>query len=1284
MKRTLLAILSALLLAPPSWGQADAEPVFKVSSQAEFDACTAVTYNYVRDPAWAWANNSIRLWYYVPGGGKHYVDDYLISPELELEANCLYSMEIKALSYSGGTTNAGSMQLLIADADAELPGGFGVLLTQEKLPYQSTFRDVEPYKVEFTVPATGKYKVALRGYGELMKANDWILTSLGESPVPRAVADLNVTPGAAGALNATVSFTMPSETITGQPLTGDLTYVLSRDDDVISTATAAPGATVSYTDDPAPEGPQTYSVVVKSGDDASDAATVSTYIGYETPAAPANAAFTTDGDTHVVTWEVPAGIHGVVLDPSTLAYSVSRVVNGAETLLGSVTGATTYTDTYAVTAPTRLSYRITAANGDKTSEAAETAAAKLGHINLPFADSFAGADFGSNWDVEQVSGTTGWTAEEDGYIGRATSDEISPVDNDGGMAYFPGFNANKSNQSRLVTAPVSRSSSTSPAVEFYLFKYTGTNKTDEGVKIQVSADNGEWTDVEGGHVTVKGDATGWQKYDIVLGDAIPADCSTYRIGFMTVNEYGYNIALDAVRVFNAIDNDLSVAVSAPATIVAGKEITLTVTVANNGTSDVAADAYTLAFLGDLAHGMEIPEMQPLPALSAVSYTFSLALDAEQARVAETVAMTATVEYAGDADIANNAATAAMATAFADKAPVEGLTLGRNEEGARTLSWTAAGDPAYVPLSFTEDFEDLEEGTTGQFNHFRGIDLDGKAGDTWYLVSGSDLNVVAPFSTVEKHGSKIVGVSVPSWTQQDDWLISEKLSCADISTYDMSLYIGFRGDRSSYTHKFEVLYTTAEEYDAADPAASFTNVIKQETTSSYGSDPIRVDNKLYKRSYTGIPAEARYIAIHLNTNANYSTAMWLDDITITENNPEPLLGYNVYQQGVGRLNSELIPSSELQFALGELTFPADGTVPEYYVTAVYPAGETAPSASVTIIVPKAPAELTASLSHDIFTGRNDITATWQAPDDALVVRTYIVRLNGAEVARTEETAYTFESVASGENVIAVATYADDIESTETTASLTVSDSDYARLTFTVGSNNGFVPEGLEITVGGYGETPLLLAVADNKAEIGYLPLGSYTASLAAERYKGWSAEISLSADSDVSVGLEEIIVTPVDLRVDITEPAGGEPEYLLSWNHSDIEMYRVTGYTVTLDGEQNATGLTETSCRLTGVTEGSHTAGVRADYASGSSEETTVMFNGMSGIAGGGIQAIAVRGLRGMIRVSGLSGDSLLEVFNAAGTAVYAGRADASTVEIPAAAGVYVVKTACGTAKVIVK
>lgn len=82
-----------------------------------------------------------------------------------------------------------------------------------------------------------------------------------------------------------MSFTLPSATISGQPLDGTLKYSIFRGDGetAVKTGRGAAGEYVSYTDNDCGEGTVSYSVTVESAGNTSERVTASTYVGKETP-----------------------------------------------------------------------------------------------------------------------------------------------------------------------------------------------------------------------------------------------------------------------------------------------------------------------------------------------------------------------------------------------------------------------------------------------------------------------------------------------------------------------------------------------------------------------------------------------------------------------------------------------------------------------------------------------------------------------------------------------------------------------------------------------------------------------------------------------------------------------------------------------------------------------------------------------------------------------------------------------------------------------------------------
>lgn len=583
--------------------------------------------------------------------------------------------------------------------------------------------------------------------------------------------------------------------------------------------------------------------------------------------------------------------------------------------------------------------------------AAPFATAADGLLALPLADSFADGSLAPFWTAERVSGNFDWEAV------AAPEDKPSPepFDGDGGLLYYHSFRSMKGNSARLATAPIDAASATAPVIQFYLYHH---NVGNDLVKVQVSADGGEWADVPGSEVTIGGDAVGWKQYIVPLSDAIPAGASQFRVALTAVSAYGFNIVVDNVRIFNMAGKDLSIALAADGPIVAGHTSILKMTVSNNSATAVAAGDYAVTVTTPEGIAVDVPETVDVPALGMAVLPLSVTINAMHASAAESYDFAAAVTMEGDEEVANNSASIAVETAFSKNPVVTGVGVER-VDGADMLSWNHAIDPDYAPVALTEGFESYEEHFGGPFGGWEALDLDGKGGsDQVYNAQGSALNVGAiPQGSTWRNlvrgfeGEKMLCVTVPSGAQQDDWLISPLIEADPQSTLTLSFKIGFKNFSVSQINNFEILYTNSDaELDPARPAtllnAMFEDVrVNIPAASSGTTDPIDLEEMVFE----GIPGTARRVAIHFKSKMTsyIPNAIWLDCLSLTEVSPVELLGYNVYEVGGWwGLNEEPIPAGTNSFVIPAA---ADGGLAtrKVFVTAIYNDGEAAPSEIVEI-------------------------------------------------------------------------------------------------------------------------------------------------------------------------------------------------------------------------------------------------------------------------------------------------------------------------------------------------
>lgn len=942
--------------------------IFDLTKQANFNQCTQISFQYDHEsvPAWMWYSYYNCAELYSSSITEPYYDDYLLTPELELKQGYKYVVTTAPCCETNGKTT--NLHIYFGQGGASDAENFTLVKSFMDIPYNSPYyaSSIEDRTADFFVTETGNYRVAFRGEPNRMYMLRTQIIEYGPSTVPAQVSDFLVTPDPDGAEQATVSFTLPSTTETGQNLTGEeLTYNIYRDGTLIKSGTANAGTQVSYVDNDVAAGEVSYSIEIVRGEDKTALLTVNTYVGPETPSPVSAVILSGKAGEYSISWTAPTtGIHNAVLDPSKLTYTVTRKVGDESQEIASSISATECTDDFVAQEIAELYYEVVAEYGEEVSQAAASNSMKVGSLSLPFEDSFANAVIDAlKWEDEVSAGTGSYKWQPAARIGSSTSNLTADAyDGDGGLAFYNFYNINKGNANRLMTMPISRASSTSPVVDFYLWRF---GKGDDYIKLQIQVDGGEWQDIEdavfqniAGETDPEPDDNGWYNYKVGFGSYLPEDCITYRIAFNAVSAYGYNMAIDAVRIFNVAGADLAVSsIVAPETVVAGNNLELTVNISNNG-GDVAADDYMVVIDSDFPFDIPV-ETVDISSLGNHQFKVLVPVTAEEAYDTPIYTFSAKVIYEADEDASNNeCAPVEVATAFSRyDAPKNVIAEVVEEEDIPSISitWDSAKDLEYEPVNIVETFNDLEKDQVEEFNGWISIDLDGEEGSYHYNVGSSEFIVTNGGSPSGGDGNYL-GVTTKSGTQQDDWLISPMLSCKDGSSMNFEARVACKNVSSSYSIHLELMYCEDEEFDVENPSASFKS-LKAWSSSTYG--PLYQNATFCKIDYSGIPSSAKYVALHFDTKTNYDMAMWVDDLKVYEVDETPLVGYHVYERDFGRLNEEALTPETLEHTVVDKARTKDTVSRSFYVTAIYPDGESEPSELATVDVSTSVEEILAS-------------------------------------------------------------------------------------------------------------------------------------------------------------------------------------------------------------------------------------------------------------------------------------------------------------------------------------
>jgi len=226
--------------------------------------------------------------------------------------------------------------------------------------------------------------------------NSWLVNLYVQEPLAEDDAPAAVTNLAAnfegGSTTGTVSFTAPTTTYAGDPLTGTLNYVVTANGEQVATGTVETGADAAVEVN-APTGNVTFVVIVSNEAGNSPQSKVEAYVGAETPNAPTNVTFDYNYDTmhSTVTWIAPTtGVNGMELDPEGLSYNVYRMPDNV--LVGEGIKDTVFTEEFAPSTLAAYQYKIEPVHHTMVGETAESNKAVIGPaLDLPYTNNFNNA-----------------------------------------------------------------------------------------------------------------------------------------------------------------------------------------------------------------------------------------------------------------------------------------------------------------------------------------------------------------------------------------------------------------------------------------------------------------------------------------------------------------------------------------------------------------------------------------------------------------------------------------------------------------------------------------------------------------------------------------------------------------------------------------------------------------------------------------------------------------------------------------------------------------------------
>jgi len=323
------------------------------------------------------------------------------------------------LSAPGGETNTNTIEGVLSTLNTgydfyqgtsmACPHVSGVIaLILSMAPGEFTNEEVLDFVKDTTddIDASNPGYIGQLGTGRLnaMAALQEALFYMADPDAPAAPTNFTITADEDGELSATLSWTNPTESASGEPLADLDTIKIFHADELIHyilDPVIGEEESFTYTDI---DEDGTYMYVIRGANFAGEglAAAASAYIGHDVPAAPTDITLSAEGSNGAVIWTAPTvGLNDGFFDGSNLTYTVVRFPD--ETVVASETPDTTYFDND-IPEIGNYYYEVTAHNhvGEGGTDASNIAT--LGAAGLLIFEPF---------DIEVGELPTGWYVEGD-------------------------------------------------------------------------------------------------------------------------------------------------------------------------------------------------------------------------------------------------------------------------------------------------------------------------------------------------------------------------------------------------------------------------------------------------------------------------------------------------------------------------------------------------------------------------------------------------------------------------------------------------------------------------------------------------------------------------------------------------------------------------------------------------------------------------------------------------------------------------------------------------------
>lgn len=852
-------------------------------------------------------------------------NDWLISPDIHLEANRNYIVTFKAKSVNSSYPE--KLEVKYGQGHVANRMNRSLFLTTEL-----NSKDWTTFTREIHINNDGKYNFGFHARSDKNSyrlALDSIVIEMGALPTaPDSVNNITITPADLGELGATITFNVPSLTAEKKDLASvDSVVVLNGDRKIGKLTGLAPGDKATIVDNDPVNGINHYTFIAYNADGAGRKAEAEKYIGVDYALPPENAVYQDNGSNITFTWDpvTTTGANGGYVNPAktvTELYNLERY--GSTFRLG---------DLCATTEPnaTSLTYNYNSDDGNpgfkywslvNKNAAGESATTNLTMVvGKPEALKYY-EDFDEDLSTKQYHPM--WI-EVDSAAEWMVNDNFS-LKKPGASAYIY---AEKGDGGNLNTYKLSLGGVAHPELIFY--DYSIQNSAGR-FSILVQKRNGEIREVYEEDIYDEQPFT-QHKVDLTEFTNEPWIIIKFRFESTSTSRMGF----DKLIIQDVKDNDLEATLTTQQEVYKGQTINAVVKVNNIGDNDV--NNYKISvYDGDkLLHEQVVNDYL----YSFEDSTFVFAVPSYSVDQSDTKKVRAVVTLTGDNDLSNNEAVSNVALMDNDDVPtVNNLRLNQ-QNSTYKLDWA---QPVDVSKEVTEDFESyapfvspygrwttIDGNPKGRASAlFLGYSYPGQGDATTFLL----FNPITVFGEGNYNVDELGGHnnsnqylmapwerdhSVSPWVDldADNYLVSPQLTG---ERQDINFYVrnGYDSEyKIDFPERFNIVVSKT-----GNSLENFTDTILADTT---------ITGHTWQRIDATLPEGTMYFAIHQNSlmgskeySGNYIFS--LDDITYRVGAGKPVK-YNIYRDNelVGTVDGATLTFS------GNVGEVGQG---EYSVTAVY--------------------------------------------------------------------------------------------------------------------------------------------------------------------------------------------------------------------------------------------------------------------------------------------------------------------------------------------------------------